>query len=84
MDGFLPLHVAVKHASLEVIEIHVDSCPHALLEGCDNKGWLPMHVAVQEASLEVVQNLIKTCSVSSRSRTAEGASRCTLPSSTRR
>ena len=55
--GWLPLHIAARHAKLEVVQYLVDKFPNALEEPTI-AGWLPLHAAAQYANLEVVQYLV--------------------------
>jgi ankyrin repeat protein len=55
-DGALPLHLAVTHASIEVIKFLAERGPRAV-EAKTKDGLLPLHVAAQHQTLEVVQYL---------------------------
>jgi ankyrin repeat protein len=56
----LPLHVAVRHAKLDVVRFLASAHPEALLAKAKD-GCLPLHRAVERASLEVLQFLANAC-----------------------
>ena len=70
-NGWTPLHLAVKHGSVDLVRLLIEN-HGADATASDNNGWTPLHLAVKHGSVDLARLLIENYGANATTRDNNG------------